>query len=281
MPPLQLQMTINVNRIYIVSSIRPEDYQTARHLHEDLMALHVAEQSPEIHFNQVDTCQELQRVLHNIKRDCDLGAVVPILHIECHGDQDSGLKLASGESASWQWFVNRCREINISCGYSLGLVLAACFGLYVIKPIKLEARTPFAYVIASDSEVSAGSIGDKMVPFYRNLFETASMDSALAILGEEFKPFYAEKFLVVTLAKYIRRGCMGRARDQRREDLISDAISRGVPNTKANRKAMRKLFKDQVTPRPALLHKYAERFLGRRCSVSFPDLMSFVSESAT
>lgn len=280
MPPLQVQMTINVNRIYIVSSIRSDDYQTAKRLHEDLLALHVANKSPEIHFIQVATVQELQGVLHTIKRDCELGAV-PILHIECHGNQDSGLELASGESASWQWFVNRCREINISCGNSLGLVLAACFGLYVIKPIKLDARTPFAYVIASDSEVSAGSIDDKMVPFYRNLFETASMDSALAILGEEFKPFYADKFLVLTLAKYIRRGCMGRARDQRREDLISDAIGRGVPNTKANRKAMRKLFKDQVTPRPALLHEYAERFLGRRCSVTFPELMSFVSESAT
>lgn len=274
-------MTIKVNRIYIVSSIRPDDYQTARRLYEDLMALHVAEKSPEIHFNQVDTFRELQEVLHTIKRDCEPGDVVPILHIECHGDQDSGLKLASGELASWQWFVNRCREINISCDYSLGLVLAACFGLYVIKPIRLDVRTPFAYVIASDSEVSAGSIDDKMFPFYRNLFETASMDSALAILGEEFKPFYAEKFLVVTLAKYIRWGCMGKLKMQRKEDLISDAISRGVPNTQVNRMKMRKLFKNQFTPRPALLHKYAKQFLGHPCSVTFQELMSFVSKYAT
>lgn len=120
-----------------------------------------------------------------------------------------------------------------------------------------------------------------MRPFYQQLFETASMDSALAVLGEEFKPFYAEKFLVVTLAKYIRRACKGRAKNQRREDLISDAVSRGVPNTKANRRAMRKLFKEQITPRPALLNKYAQRFLGRRCSVTFQELMSFVSQPAT
>lgn len=277
MPVLRAQLTINVNRIHIISSQKPDDLQTARRLHEDLSVLHVVEKTPAIHFNQVANKNELHAVLDSIRRDCTLGTI-PIIHIECRGSKDNGLELSSGEFASWQWFVNRCREINIACGQSLGLVLAACFGLYAIKPIKLDARAPFDYLIASGCEVSAGSIDEKMWPFYRQLFESASMELALAVLGEEFKPFYAEKFLVVTLAKYIRGACMGRAKNQRREDLISDALSRGVPNTKANRRAMRKLFKEQISPRPALLNEYAQRFLGRRCSVTFQELMTLVSQ---
>lgn len=271
------EMTINVNRIHIISSQSKDDFQTARRLYEDLVTLHVAEKSPAIYFNQVANKNELNAVLDSIRRDCILGAI-PIIHIECHGGIDNGLELSSGEFASWQWLVNRCREINIACGKNLGVVLAACFGLYAINPIKLDLLAPFAYLIASDSKVSAGSIDEKMRPFYQKLFENESMESALAVLGDEFKPFYAEKFLVATLATYIKSECMGKSKSQRRENLISEAISQGTPNTKVNRRAIRKMFKEQVTPRPALLNKYAKNFLGRPCSVTFQELMAFVSQ---
>jgi hypothetical protein len=275
---MKLHIAASVNSVYIISSLKDGELSSGKRLADDLTILHVVEKCPPVHFVNAQNIKELYAVFQCIKSDCIKGAK-PIVHLEFHGDKENGIKLASGDRESWAWLINRLREINVACNQKLGVVLAACFGLYSIKPIKIDQKAPFLYLIAPDTEILAGQLDDCMKRFYETLFTTGSIDSAVDSVSQYFKPFYAERFLLVVLAKYIRRGCMGKAKEQRKELLITSAIEGGILSNIANRRAMRKQFKDQMTPNPSLLSRYAQIFLGHQASITFEELLEFAKES--
>ena len=86
--------------------------------------------------------------------------------------------------------------------------------------------------------------------------------------------------LLVTFAKYIKYQCKGVGWAKRKEELLTGALARGLPNTAENLKALRKQVKSSIRPTDELVARYAKRFLiGKQFPATLKDIMQLVNES--
>jgi len=142
-------------------------------------------------------------------------------------------------------------------------------------PIKLHQATPFFLLLAPEEEVKTGFLEKNIAVFYRELFESGSIDGAYSrYLSDEFKYFHCEKMLFIVIARYIKEGCKGKTAQERREHLLTEVFSQGMENTTNNLKDIRKKIKDGIRPDQALLDRYARTFLiNRACSFNMNQLL--------
>lgn len=73
----------------------------------------------------------------------------------------------------------------------------------------------------------------------------------------------------------------GQRRTRDKEDLVSKAIVLGTPNTRNNRRKLRKAIKDAIKPSAELVQNYAETFLiGKPLPFNFGEFMELVRRTA-
>ena len=92
----------------------------------------------------------------------------PLLHIEAHGldSQDglalsNGIELSSGEQVSWEEIRPYLTAINAKCGNNLTMVMATCFGMYILQDLiktffdnVVGAKCPFLCFVGPESIIS-------------------------------------------------------------------------------------------------------------------------------
>lgn len=268
------------NSIIFISSPRKNEFSVGRRLTEDLDVFRIAVHGFHFEDHLVSTRQELIEVLRKIARQAKKG-LRPIIHFDMHGDQRRGLQLnPSGEFAAWPELVAWLRKINIKTRNNLCVVAASCYGLHMISPISIHNAVPFYCLIAPECEVSLGFIDEKMCLFYKQLLQTGNLDNAFWEIEGTFKQFHSEKMLTIVIAKYIKRQCKGTGFAERKEQLITGALARGIPRTKESLRWLRNLVKKGIRPSEALVQKYASRFLvGKEYPVTFDQIMQLVEES--
>lgn len=268
------------NSIILISSPKNNELNVGRRLAEDLDALRVAVRDFHFEHHIVSTRQELIEVLRKIARQARKG-LRPIIHLDMHGDQRRGLELnSSGEFAAWPELIAWLRKINIKTRNNLCVVAASCYGLHMISSISIHNAVPFYCLIAPEYEVSIGFIDVKMSLFYRRLLQTGNLENAFREIEGTFKQFHSEKMLTVVLAKYIKYQCKGSGFAERKELLITGALTRGIPRTQESLRRLRKLVKESIRPSEVLVQKYASRFLvGKECQITLDQIMRVVDES--
>ncbi|WP_199479386.1 hypothetical protein [Vibrio harveyi] len=88
--------------------------------------------------------------------------------------------------------------------------------------------------------------------------------------------------LVIVLGKYILQKCKGRTKNERKERLITEAITGGIEPTKENLKELRKLIKEHMSPDQELLDRYVQTFLiGKALNITMDDILDLVEASYT
>lgn len=277
MKPLLCDSRFLNNAIYILDGLNSSDMQTARRLYEELLDLRYSEDTPIIKYLTVYRRDDLFRALGEIYGECTIGCK-PIIHIEAHGDKEDGILLRDPTSrVSWIELVNELRSINVATKNHTGLVLAACNGLYAIRPIKdLNSPTPFYFLIGSDGKVGANEIDEHMKIFYKKLIQSNSLTEAMIELEESFQLFLAEKYFLLTMARYFKNGCVGRGKRERVERLVTELRKDDSSINRYTLRAQRKFLKQAVRPSIALYNQYAQSFLLRSCNVSFVDVHNFI-----
>jgi len=282
MQSIVMQMNTTVNRIYIFCA--EDTNNSARRLEEDLSALSLSSQTPPVTTRFViANLDNINSAFNRIKQDCLENDIKPLLHFDFHASAQHGLVIRNGFYLSWEWIGFRCREVNEICNCKLGVVMACCFGLYAIRAVHITERVPFQYLIGSQEIIYQGvDIDESFIPFYTALFETLSFEAALQNLPNKFKPFYAEKLLFVSLAKYIKNGTMGKGFHQRKEGLITNLVESGLYPTVENLKIWRSHIKDTLKLDAdgvqELIDKYAAVFLGHKSDIKVDDLLGLIEE---
>jgi hypothetical protein len=270
---LKLSSTTVVNSIFWITSLHPKERGTTQRVHDDLLPYLNSIGLPFQAFNP-QSAAELLATLDAIAGAASSGTK-PIVHFDTHGNAKHGIYVAaSGEFVSWVQLIERLRAINIATQNNLCVVSAACFSLHAIQPLKITQPCPFLMLIAPEREVTFGFIEDKTFGFYRDLFAGSNITTAFERhLAPALKIFHSERMLAISLTRYIRSSCIGKDGDRRREDLLTKALSGGIPNNRHNKRMIRKAAKVMTKPTQRLIDEYASTFLiGRKVEYTINDL---------
>lgn len=269
------------NAVFILDGLKSSDYQTATHLHDELLDLALKNQAPYCQKRVTRSRIDLFAALDEIRDLCREG-VKPIIHIEAHGipdAPDSGIVFGDDEEfVTWDELARRLGEINRITKNNTGVVMAACFGLYAITPITIYKPAPFYFLIGNDQLIEARAIDECMKKFYRVLFETDSLAAAMNQIEKRFKQFHVEKFLCIALGRYIKKFSMGRGADERIERYVSKRVEQGVVTNRESLRNARKEAKAMVRDRKGLFVRYARIFMHNRYAITFEQLMAFVTQ---
>jgi hypothetical protein len=173
-------MSINhFNQILVVDSIRVGDLNTAKLLFEDLQAYaSVHSPSPDIRYLRVESGDELIECILRCRRDADEQDIIPLLHIECHGNED-GLELADGSFVDWEELKTPITQLNIATRLNLMIVVAACTGAALLKITSPSDRAPFWALIGPTKEVTAAELEKAYRALYLTLLSSKSSSKAI------------------------------------------------------------------------------------------------------
>ena len=87
------------NQILVVDSIPVGELNAAKRLMDDLGSYSVAyAPSPAVKYVRVETGDELIEQINSCRKDALEQDIIPMLHVECHGDED-GFQFADGSLA--------------------------------------------------------------------------------------------------------------------------------------------------------------------------------------
>jgi hypothetical protein len=221
------------------------------------------------------TAAKLQEYLGHVAGRAARG-LRPIIHFDTHGSEADGIQIApSGENVSWATLVEWLRPINRETRNNLCIVSAACFSMQVYTEITIEKECPFFVMIAPERVVSFGFIADHIPKFYDEVFRSSNIVTAHRThLKKGLTLFHCERALLMGLIKYVRRYRVGEGAQQRREQLLTQVLERGIPNTPQNRKSIRTQSKALIKPTQELIDRYVNRFLiGKPVAFTLDDVI--------
>ncbi|MCB0647472.1 MAG: hypothetical protein KDC49_12475 [Saprospiraceae bacterium] len=172
---------VKLNKIYLLASVTGNHLQSAR----DLYNYHIHFDNKQ--FIEIHTKEVLIQTLINIEQEIGENDG-PLIHLEAHGldSQDglalsNGIELSSGEQINWEEIRPYLIAINAKCGNNLTMVMATCFGMYILQDLiktffdnVVGAQCPFFSFVGPESDIGVDDFTAAFPVFYKNLFETKS-----------------------------------------------------------------------------------------------------------
>jgi len=120
--------------------------------------------------------------LRKIANDCRRLGWMPLIHIETHGDEESGLVFANGSELNWEHLTAELRAINLASDFNLLVVCSACYGFHCIGQIDILKCAPFYAVLAPTDAIDPGEIYATMYSFYREALKSRDLGQAFDAL---------------------------------------------------------------------------------------------------
>lgn len=274
---LQFSSVASVNCLYWITSLEPDKQGTTRRVIEDLHPFFARVGLPFEVF-EAHTAAELVTKLQEIAVAANFGAK-PIIHLDTHGLDDKEVFIAeTKEFVSWSKIYTLFRAINIKTENNLCVVSAACYSLELVKQISITEACPFFILLAPEKTVSFGFIEQATLAFYEDVFRNLNI---LEAYEKHLKPglsvFHTERMFAIVFARYFKFKCMGRGGRERREDLLTQAVTLGIANNRRNRRVIRSTTKTMTRPTPEVVNRFAHTFLiGKRIPFGFGELLKLI-----
>jgi hypothetical protein len=131
-------------------------------------------------------------------------------------------------------------------------------------------------VIGPTAEVSAGTLEDTLVTFYKVVIETGSLGRALENLDDGYKHFICAEWFYSTFASYLVHHFTAKDRLGLVEDIVSSEVAKaGYSNRELIRAARKKAQQLLRTPHTMFRH-FCSRFLHGRLEISYEEFDSYV-----
>jgi hypothetical protein len=278
---IDVQNNFSINSLIWFSALRPGEEGMTKRVLEDVEPTF---RSRGLIFEryEVTSIAAFGDALAKVRAAASTNGLRPMIHIDMHGSAELGLEIsAEGKLLSWDQLVKWLRPINAATGNTLCIISGACFGLHAIKPLKLDQAAPFNILIAPEHKVTFGFLEDHSAPFYAEMMEAGDvMQAYQRNLAPTMAAFQCERFLMISIMRYIRNHCRGLGLRVRRERLLTEVMREGMPNTRQNRRKVRKLLKTGLKPDQAMVDRYVTSFmLGKPCSFTMDDLVNMVDSS--
>jgi hypothetical protein len=210
-----------------------------------------------------ESADHLRSFLDQVGKEAHENGLRPIIHIDTHGGKDTGIHIVrSGEDVSWQEITDRFKRINVATENNLCVVSLACYGFHIVSEMSISDKTPFYILAAPENAVSGGFVETTCPEFYRYVFTHLDIMGAYRrVFGNTLKIMHCEEVLLIVMAKYVRAGTIGKAKQERVEALISTVVNDIGPVDSETLKAMRKTAKEGIKPTQELLDRYVGSFL--------------------
>lgn len=224
--------------VWIVESLEPHELQTGRLIRDHLVSILPAAFTVE--YVRCQHVLEFDAILERIMDAIRVSARIPLLHVECHGDLQSGLEFANGSGLQWRELADRLRTINMASRFNLVAVFSACFGGYFLEQIKSIGPAACYALIAPTGKVDPGQILGVLRRFYTELFRARDLGRAIATMhldqmshGEWFGQV-AETWFVRQIAEYARVHCSPEAVEERVKRLYAEVRLAGNYRSKGH-----------------------------------------------
>jgi hypothetical protein len=176
------------NQILVIDSIPTGELNTAKRLFEDLETYAAAySPSPAVQYVRVESGDELIEQISKCRKDVVERDVVPMLHIECHGDED-GFQFADGSLADWEELKSPITELNVATRLNLLIAVAACTGGAIAKVLRMSDRAPFWGLIGPTRAVTASALEKAYRALYLTLLSTKSPAKAVEAMDAATEP---------------------------------------------------------------------------------------------
>jgi hypothetical protein len=166
-----MQVPIGFDYVLVLEWLAEGDQRTGAQLHAFLQS---------IGFNsELVVCSswdEIQQALNSAAQAVPTRGV-PVVHVETHGSspwhgdpENIGFGVSAESSSAWAKLGPLLAPLNVTAGFRLLVVSAACWGSGVIAAIESgDHPAPFACALGLRTEVSEGRLRDAMREFYRSL----------------------------------------------------------------------------------------------------------------
>ena len=219
-------MLLTFSKIAIVQSLRVGEMQTGTRLREDLDAVNAFHQRGiAVSFHDVSGKSQLLACLTQLQQEAVHG-VWPLLHIECHGaDDTTGIVLADGSFAGWAELKPYLTTINVATQCNLLIVLGACYGGYLGRIILPTDRAPCWGMIGPTERAFPDELLSGYVTFYTELLASLDGDRSLQSLmsspmktGRQYFTT-ARQIFKLAYAKYLRNFCTPPELDKRAKNI--------------------------------------------------------------
>jgi hypothetical protein len=274
---LHFESNFDFNSIILISSTKESEHGNTRRLDEDISVIANSNSFYYHHFNVTDK-RHLSGVLEKIYVLCVQEKLKPIIHLHMHGSEALGLELnPSSEYMPWDELSNHLRQINTALKNELCVFSTACHAYKVIDNISIKDVTPFFCLIAAMGEIQVGYISDNIPSFYRSLFTDDSINTAYSNISSVFSFYHCEKVLAEALIIYIMDYCKGKAKQNRKELILSKVLSHVGEDLSISLAEIRKEIKKLTKPEQDIIEKYVKNFLiGKKVDFSMEDLLKSV-----
>ncbi|QJD30963.1 hypothetical protein [Methylococcus geothermalis] len=198
------------NQILVVDSIPAGELNTAKRLIDDISTYAAAySPSPAVKYVRVETGDELIEQIHSCRKAVLDQGIVPMLHIECHGDED-GFQFADGSLADWEELKLPITELNAATHLNLMIAVAACTGGALAKVLRMSDRAPFWGLIGPTKTVTAAALEKAYRALYLTLLSTKSPAEAVKAMDAATEPGL---FLRTTAQGLFEKGWAGYRKD--------------------------------------------------------------------
>ena len=180
--------TNRFNKIVVVDSIPEVESNTARRLFEDMETYAVAfEPSPTIVYARIKSAGDFIKLLADLTVAARESDSIPMLHIECHGDED-GFQFADGSILDWPELKTPFAELNEATQLNLMIAVGACVGGAAAKTITFTDRAPFWGLLGPTQSVLPDQIEKPFRALYTTLLQTKSPQEAISAFEAEAGP---------------------------------------------------------------------------------------------
>lgn len=154
----------------VVESLATGEPTTGQATYEMLSAL-LAENEPGLRarIERPQSSGDFARLLHALEEEARASATCPLIHIECHGDQTTGLWFADKSSLGWEAFSSLLTRINVATEFNLVVVVSACYGAYLGGQFSVLAPAPAFAIVAPTDGIYPDELLRGFREFYRVL----------------------------------------------------------------------------------------------------------------
>ena len=221
-------------KIYILESLRINDPKTGEMIHNDL-----THKGFNNEFNLFKTKKKLFSILTKIKNDILKNNSQPVIHFDCHGDNE-GICVINGKNEvliTWEELRIKFRELQIASGSRTVICMSSCEGLNVAKLVAAKEPCPYEFVCGSMEEIRFDLSLNAYIKYYDSIFSGKSFfDSAVDVSNmDDFKEL---KFIGVSSSKlfdlavkgYIEFNCTPTLLASRKQKIINQLLSENKLN---------------------------------------------------
>lgn len=204
----------HLSRVVIVESLKSNEVKTGLATADFIRSLDsvVAAGIP-IEYHDCEGTNDFFELLKNLTGDATRTLSFPLLHVECHGYNLSGLHFRDESNMSWSELSDLLVTLNKATRFNLISVFSACYGAYFLSRLSAVDPSPCYAMLAPTEAIWSPEILGAFREFYSDLFDSMDAGRAMSTISTRtlqegaWMPLLAESWYEDVVTNYIQQQC--------------------------------------------------------------------------